>query len=111
MRTTTQITLLMGAALVSALSLVAPPNALAHCDGLDGPVVKAAQKALDTRNPALILIWVQEKDEPEIRAAFEHTLAVRALSPQAKEKIIQFQSCSPEQSRERSEWNERGCRP
>ena len=85
MRTTTQITRLMGVALVSALSLVAPPNALAHCDGLDGPVVKAAQKALDARNPALILIWVQEKDEPEIRAAFEHTLAVRALSPQAKE--------------------------
>jgi hypothetical protein len=54
-----------------------PARALAHCDGLDGPVVKAAQRALDTRNPALVLIWVQEKDEPEIRKAFEQTLAVR----------------------------------
>jgi Family of unknown function (DUF6448) len=62
-----------------------PARALAHCDGLDGPVVKAAQRALDTRNPALVLIWVQEKDEPEIRKAFEQTLAVRELSPQARE--------------------------
>jgi len=29
--------------------------------------------------------WVQEKDEPEIRTAFERTLAVRALSPQSQE--------------------------
>ena len=62
-----------------------PARAFAHCDGLDGPVVKAAQLALDTRNPALALMWVSETDEREIRAAFEQTLAVRALSPQAKE--------------------------
>ncbi len=57
----------------------------AHCDGLDGPVVKAAQKALDTGNVNLILIWVQKKDEGEIRSIFKKTLAVRKLSPQAKE--------------------------
>ena len=67
-----------------------PARALAHCDGLDGPVVRAAQRALETRNPALVLIWVQEKDEPEIRKAFEQTLAVRALSPQARELADQF---------------------
>ena len=68
-----------------ALTLVVPARAVAHCDGLDGPVVKAAQRALDTRNPALVLIWVQAKDEPEIQAAFEQAVVVRALSPQAKE--------------------------
>ena len=67
-----------------------PARALAHCDGLDGPVVKAAQRALETRNPALVLIWVQEQDEPEIRKAFEQTLAVRALNPQAKELADRF---------------------
>jgi hypothetical protein len=67
-----------------------PARALAHCDGLDGPVVKAAQRALETRNPALVLIWVQEKDEPEIRTAFEQTLAVRALTPQARELADRF---------------------
>jgi len=67
-----------------------PARALAHCDGLDGPVLKAAQRALDTRNPALVLIWVQERDEPEIRKAFEQTLAVRELSPQARELADRF---------------------
>jgi len=67
-----------------------PVRALAHCDGLDGPVVKAAQRALETRNPALVLIWVQGKDEPEIRKAFEQTLAVRELSPQARELADRF---------------------
>ena len=67
-----------------------PARALAHCDGLDGPVVKAAQRSLDTRNPALALIWVQEKDEPEIRKAFEQTLAVRELSAEARELADRF---------------------
>lgn len=71
--------------LAFGLILIAPARVLAHCDGLDGPVVKAAQRALDTRNPAFALIWVQAKDEPEIRTAFERTLAVRVLSPKAKE--------------------------
>ena len=70
--------------------LIAPTRVLAHCDGLDGPVVKAAQRAIDTRNPAFALIWVQAKDEPEIRTAFERTLAVRALSRQAKELADRF---------------------
>jgi Family of unknown function (DUF6448) len=74
-----------GALMALALTLVAPARILAHCDGLEGPVVKAAQKALATKDVALVLIWVQAKDEPEIRTAFEKTLAVRALSPQAAE--------------------------
>ena len=54
------------AAVAIALLGLTPARAFAHCDGLDGPVVKAAQRALETRNPALVLIWVQEKDEREI---------------------------------------------
>jgi hypothetical protein len=52
--------------------------------------VKAAQRALETRNPAFALIWVQEKDEREIQTAFEQTLAVRELSPRAKELADRF---------------------
>ena len=72
------------AAVAIAVLGLAPARVLAHCDGLDGPVVKAAQRALETRNPAHALIWVQDKDEREIRTAFEQTLAVRELGPQAK---------------------------
>jgi hypothetical protein len=67
------------------LTLVTPAAARGHCDGLDGPVVKAAQKALETQNAALVLVWVQPEDEPEIRTAFEQTLSVRALGPRAQE--------------------------
>jgi hypothetical protein len=72
------------------VTLISPAPVAAHCDGLDGPVVKAAQQALDTRNPTLALMWVQANDEPEIRMAFEQTLAVRVLSPQAKELADRF---------------------
>jgi Family of unknown function (DUF6448) len=78
------------AAVAIAFLGLAPAPALAHCDGLDGPVVKAAQRALETRNPALVLIWVQEKDEREIQTAFEQTLVVRELSPQAKDLADRF---------------------
>lgn len=57
----------------------------AHCDGIDGPVVKAAQKALTTGNVNLVLIWVQKEDEDTIRKAFQNTLAVRKLGSEAKE--------------------------
>ena len=57
----------------------------AHCDGLDGPVVKAAKKALETENVNLVLIWVKKEFEDEIKNAFQKTLSVRKLSPEAKE--------------------------
>lgn len=69
------------AALVGA-ALAQP--ARAHCDGIDGPVVKAAQQALATGNPNAVLIWVRKADEPRIRKAFEQTMAVRGLSPAAR---------------------------
>ena len=61
------------------------PTAFAHCDGMDGPVVKAAQRALETNNINLVLIWVREKDEGAIKKAFEKTLVVRNLNTEAKE--------------------------
>jgi len=61
------------------------PLAFAHCDGLDGPVVTAARKALETGNVNLVLLWVQKADEAEIKAAFEKTLAVRKLNRQAQD--------------------------
>ena len=86
----TNVSRVMWTAIALALIGLTPVRALAHCDGLDGPVVKAAQRALETRNPALVLIWVQEKDEREIQSAFEQTLAVRELSPQAKSLADRF---------------------
>jgi len=65
--------------------LVRPSSIGAHCDGIDGPVVKAAKKALETGNVNLVLIWIQEQDEEAIKTAFNKTVEVRKLSPAAKE--------------------------
>lgn len=70
-------------AALAAIMLI-PTKALAHCDGLDGPVVKAAQTALESGDLNPVLIWVQKNDEAEIKAAFQKTLAVRKLSSAAK---------------------------
>jgi hypothetical protein len=73
-----------------ALTLLTPGSALAHCDGIDGPVVKAARQALATGNVNLVLAWVQSKDEAEIRTAFSHTQAVRSLNQQARQLADQY---------------------
>jgi hypothetical protein len=84
-----QKTIISTSLIVSAILLVVvffgSDKAHAHCDGMDGPVVTAAQKALETGDLNLVLIWVQEKDEGEIRKAFQKTLAVRKMNPEAKE--------------------------
>ena len=59
--------------------------AVGHCDGMDGPVVLLAKKALETSNVNLVLSWVRAEDEGEIRAAFDHAVSVRKLGPQARE--------------------------
>lgn len=84
------ITSLIGFSGLVAFVLLAPSSAQAHCDGMDGPVVVAAQKAIETRNLNLVLIWVQKADEPEIRTAFQKTLAVRKLSPEARGLADQY---------------------
>lgn len=68
---------------VAFLPFISNP-AFAHCDAMDGPVVTAAQKALETGNVNLVLIWVTKAAEAEIKTAFQKTLAVRKLSPEAK---------------------------
>src|SRR5688572_7912286 len=70
---------------IFSIAFLAPDSAFAHCDSLDGPVVKAAQKALDTQNVDLVLVWGRPEDESEIRIAFNKTLAVRTLGQMAKE--------------------------
>lgn len=74
----------LAAAVSTALMLFALP-ASAHCDGLDGPVVNAARSALDSGDPNRVLIWVQPRDEAEVREAFAKTQAVRKLNATAKE--------------------------
>jgi len=72
-------------AAISAALLFAATPAAAHCDGVDGPVIKSAQQALDTGNVNRVLIWVQHGDEAQIKNAFRKAIEVRKLSPSARE--------------------------
>jgi hypothetical protein len=69
--------------LIAMTSLSSTP-VLAHCDGLDGPVVSAAQAALQSGDVDRVLIWVHPEETDEIKHAFEETLVVRKLNPQAQ---------------------------
>ena len=74
----------IASALTVAASIFIATPAAAHCDGLDGPVVAAARTALASGDPNSVLIWVQPKDEAEVRRAFTEAVVVRKLSGQAR---------------------------
>lgn len=79
---------LKSAAVMTALNATVwlnPVKAFAHCDTMEGPVVKASQKALETSNINYVLIWVQANDEQEIQNLFQKVLRVRKLNDDAKE--------------------------
>jgi hypothetical protein len=58
--------------------------AVGHCDGMDGPVITLAKRALETGNVNLVLGWVRAEDEADIRRAFNQAASVRGLNPQAR---------------------------
>ncbi|MDR7521949.1 MAG: DUF6448 family protein [Armatimonadota bacterium] len=55
-----------------------------HCDTMDGPVVTAARRALETGNVNLILPWVPKAAEEEVERAFQRARRVRALGEDAR---------------------------
>jgi hypothetical protein len=52
-------------------------TASAHCDSYDGPVIKDAEKALETNNVNLVLKWVTKEQEKEITTLFQKTYQLR----------------------------------
>lgn len=61
------------------------PFFLAHCDSLDGPIVKAARTAFEQGEVGPLLKWVRKQDEHEIEALFKKTLIVRGKGREAHE--------------------------
>lgn len=74
-------------ALVAVLNVFVMREASAHCDGMDGPVIKEAQRALAIGDVTPLLKWVPAADEGEISAAFARTLRVRKLGSEAQELV------------------------
>jgi hypothetical protein len=72
------------AVLALSLSLL-PSAARAHCDTLDGPVVKTARASLDSKDVRPVLAWVKPEHEAELRAAFHAALDARKAAPASSE--------------------------
>ncbi len=77
------------AAMAACLTL-APSPARAHCDTLDGPVVTDARAALEAKEVTPVLKWVTADRAAEVRRAFEQTLQVRGLGPEARALADRF---------------------
>jgi hypothetical protein len=75
----TKITMLIAAIGVAGL-VFGSQSAQAHCDAIDGPVAKAAQKALENGNVNPVLAYAPAAAEAEIRTAFARSRNVRGMS-------------------------------
>ena len=73
------------AIVVFTIILMSAGLVFSHCDTMDGPIIKSAQKALETGDINLVLMWIQKKDEAELKQAFQKAREVRKLNPAAKE--------------------------
>ncbi len=66
-----------GVLLATFFVVISADRVFAHCDALDGPVIKEAHLALENGDVTPLLKWVTEEHENDIRNAFAKTLAVR----------------------------------
>ena len=79
-----------GIVLVALFIVISAYRAFAHCDALDGPVIKEAQVALEKGDVTPLLKWVTKEHEQDIRNAFAQTLAVRTKGKDARELADRF---------------------
>lgn len=61
-----------------------------HCDSLDGPVVTAARAALEREDVDIVLPYVHEEGEAELRDAFHLVMKARSQGPEAGELSDRF---------------------
>ncbi|HET8865610.1 MAG TPA: DUF6448 family protein [Gracilimonas sp.] len=71
-RTTTLLTFLF-----ATLFSLSPILSQAHCDSMDGPVVKDAQAALENGDITPILKWITDEQEAEVESVFREVLNIR----------------------------------
>ena len=57
----------------------------AHCDTMNGPLIKDARLAIAQNNINYTLKWVSSKNEAEIKDAFKLMMKVRETGPEGKE--------------------------
>lgn len=66
-----------------ALALAASQQVFAHCDTLDGPVIRDARRALDKRSVTPVLKWVGPADEATVKRDFESAIGAKGERAEA----------------------------
>ncbi len=75
--------LLMVPLIILSLLILSTNVTFAHCDTMDGPVIKDAKIAIEKNNINYILKWIQPQDENELKNAFLLAMKVRILNSDA----------------------------
>lgn len=76
-------TLIVISALLS--SFLNSQTVFAHCDTMEGPVVKDAKKAFEANNVNHVLKWVKAENDNEVKSAFNLAMKVRPLNADARQ--------------------------
>ena len=63
---------------------------MAHCDTMDGPLIKDAQKALESKSIFPVLKWIKEEDEEEITKMFEQVLVFSLKNPELTKMLEMY---------------------
>ncbi len=79
-----------GVAFVAIVVVMSAYHVSAHCDSLDGPVIKEARLALEKGDVRPLLKWVSKEHEKEIRKVFAQSLAVRRMGKDARQLADRF---------------------
>ena len=70
---------------ILALLVFSTNVTFAHCDTMDGPLIKDAMQAIGQNNVNYVLKWVSSENVSEIKNVFNLMMKVRKLSPEAKD--------------------------
>lgn len=66
---------------IAAVLLFTLTNSIwAHCDSIEGPVVKSAVEALNSGNINHVLIWIPAESENELKSLFQKVNNVRNIN-------------------------------
>lgn len=72
------------------MMILSANTAYAHCDTMEGPLIGDAKKAIGENNVNIVLKWIPEANEAEIKDAFIRTMKVRVLSLDAEKLADKF---------------------
>lgn len=78
--------LFMGYLIILVMLFGIQNKVFAHCDTFEGPVIKEAKVALESRDVTPLLKWIPKEQEAEVKAAFDEAVKERTKGADVKEK-------------------------